>query len=322
MKTMKIETIELSVPQRRLMEIFAKDLNEGDFGDKRIRLLLEYLRELLADEKMPSDTLCRMLDGTLLDLDFYKFYTAHMCNIYDCDYDSYAPTPDELSAEDYLDSLKNCFPQVFTGLLEKPRQFISASENLILTWEMGYGNRICDEIYTASEETRQIAYIIYDYIDTRSNAWPFMMDNFLAQWTNYLLTREWSDKEAFYKQKWHSEKALRESYQQVNEHLVKENLELKEAIQERFITIMDAARAVMAKLYHKDDVEVPADNLRKLITRHNSNLVADFTGKQNRSYFAVEKLIPLFKAEDIALTDGEITDAIINKARTREELES
>ena len=102
MKTMKIETIELSVPQRRLMEIFAKDLNEGDFGDKRIRLLLEYLRELLADEKMPSDTLCRMLDGTLLDLDFYKFYTAHMCNIYDCDYDSYAPTPDELSAEDYL----------------------------------------------------------------------------------------------------------------------------------------------------------------------------------------------------------------------------
>ena len=133
MKTMKIETIELSVPQRRLMEIFAKDLNEGDFGDKRIRLLLEYLRELLADEKMPSNTLCRMLDGTLLDLDFYKFYTAHMCNIYDCDYDSYAPTPDELSAEDYLDSLKNCFPQVFTGLLEKPRQFISASENLILT---------------------------------------------------------------------------------------------------------------------------------------------------------------------------------------------
>ena len=149
-----------------------------------------------------------------------------------------------------------------------------------------------------------------------------MMDNFLAQWTNYLLTREWSDKEAFYKQKWHSEKALRESYQQVNEHLVKENLELKEAIQERFITIMDAARAVMAKLYHKDDVEVPADNLRKLITRHNSSLAADFTGKQNRSYFAVEKLIPLFKAEDIALTDGEITDAIINKARTREELES
>ena len=51
MKTMKIETIELSVPQRRLMEIFAKDLNEGDFGDKRIRLLLEYLRELLADER-------------------------------------------------------------------------------------------------------------------------------------------------------------------------------------------------------------------------------------------------------------------------------
>ena len=80
---MKIETIELSVPQRRLMEIFAKDLNEGDFGDKRIRLLLEYLRELLADEKMPSDTLCRMLDGTLPDLDFYKFYTAHMCNIVD-----------------------------------------------------------------------------------------------------------------------------------------------------------------------------------------------------------------------------------------------
>ena len=85
MKTMKIETIELSVPQRRLMEIFAKDLNEGDFGDKRIRLLLEYLRELLADEKMPSDTLCRMLDGTLPDLDFYKFYTAHMlCAVVFC----------------------------------------------------------------------------------------------------------------------------------------------------------------------------------------------------------------------------------------------
>lgn len=319
---MKIETIELSVPQRRLMEIFAKDLNEGDFGDKRIRLLLEYLRELLADEKMPSDTLCRMLDGTLLDLDFYKFYTAHMCNIYDCDYDSYAPTPDELSAEDYLDSLKNCFPQVFMGLLETPRQFISASENLILTWEMGYGNRIRDEIYTASEETRQIAYIIYDYIDTRSNAWPFMMDNFLAQWTNYLLTHEWPDKEALFKQKWHSEKALRESYQLVNQHLVNENAELKKAMKPRYITIKDAARAVMAKLYHKDDVEAPADNLRKLITRHNSSLAADFTGKQNRSYFAVEKLIPLFKAENIALTDGEITDAIINKARTREELES
>ena len=86
-----------------------------------------------------------------------------MRNVYDCDYDDdcYIPTPDELSTEDYLDSLKNCFPQVFMGLLETPRQFIKASENLILTWEMWYGNRIRDEIYTASEETRQVAYIVY-----------------------------------------------------------------------------------------------------------------------------------------------------------------
>ena len=48
MKTMQIETIELTVPQRRLMEIFAKNLDNGNFGDKRIRFLLEYLRELLA----------------------------------------------------------------------------------------------------------------------------------------------------------------------------------------------------------------------------------------------------------------------------------
>ena len=324
MKTMKIETIELSIPQRRLMEIFAKNLDNRNFGDKRIRFLLEYLRELLAEEKIPSDTLCRMLDGTLPDLNFYKFYTAHMRNVYDCDYDDdcYIPTPDELSTEDYLDSLKNCFPQVFMGLLETPRQFIKASENLILTWEMWYGNRIRDEIYTASEETRQVAYIVYDYISVRSNACPVMMEIFLARWTNYLLTREWPDKEALFKQKWHSEKALRESYQLVNQHLVNENAELKKAIKPRYITIKDAARAVMAKLYHKDDVEAPADNLRKLITRHHSNLVADFTGKQNRSYFAVGKLIPLFKAENIALTDGEIADAIINKARTREELES
>ena len=136
MMTMKIETIELTVPQRRLMEIFAKLDGNGDFDDKRVRRLLEYMRELLNQEKVQSKTLGEMLDGTLPPIDFYGYYDATMRDLYECDSDCYSPAPDELSEADYQDSLIQCFPKIILELLPKPEKWIDPAKNLILTWEM------------------------------------------------------------------------------------------------------------------------------------------------------------------------------------------
>lgn len=322
MMTMKIETIELTVPQRRLMEIFAKLDGNGDFDDKRVRRLLEYMRELLNQEKVQAKTLGEMLDGTLPPIDFYGYYDATMRDLYECDSDCYSPAPDELSEADYQDSLIQCFPKIILELLPKPEKWIDPAKNLILTWEMGYDRYIHDEVWHTSEETRRIFRIVSDYIEVRAYGWPFMMEHFLSDWTNYLLTREWPDNEAFYQQKWQTEKALRESYQNVNTHLVEENHVLKDSLKERFITLTDAARAVLRVIYGQDNVDKEADALRKRISRNNPDMPIAFTGKQGRTFYSVETLIPVFIADrQIGLTEGQIATAIRPAGKSREELE-
>lgn len=315
---MKISTIELSVPQRRLMEIFSQHEDGGDFGDGRIRNLLKYLRELLKKEKVPAKTLDDMLDGLLPPIDFYGYYDATMRNLYGSEPDCYAPMPDELPEAEYLASLRNCFPKVFLELLSKPVKWVDPKGNLILTWALGYDRYICDEVWYASEDTRMIFRIISDYIEIRANPWPSMMEYFLADWTKYLLTREWPDNIEELKY----ERRLRLSFQEVNAHLAAENQAFREASQDHFITIIDAARAVLRLEFEQDDIEAQAEALKKRIMRCNPGLTPVFSGKLRRKYFAVGRVIDAFKRDKtIKLTNSAIHDAIRAKAAPRSELE-
>lgn len=51
---MNIEHLELTIPQRHLMEIFAKTDVKGDYGDQCVRTLLMYVRELLSRQRHHS----------------------------------------------------------------------------------------------------------------------------------------------------------------------------------------------------------------------------------------------------------------------------
>jgi hypothetical protein len=311
---MKISTIELSVPQRRLMEIFSQHEDGGDFVDGRIRNLLEYLRELLKNENTPAKTLDEMLNGALPPIDFYGYYDATMRNLYGSDPDCYAQMPDELSEAEYLASLRNCFPKIFLALLSKPVKWVDPKGNLILTWAMGYDRYVCDEVWYASEDTRMIFRIISDYIEVRANPWPSMMEYFLADWTKYLLTREWPDNTEELKY----ERRLRLSFQEVNAHLSAENQAFREASQDHFITIIDAARAVLRVEFGQDDIEVQAEALKKRIMRSNPDLKPIFSGKLRRRYFPVGRVIAAFQGDEkIKLTNNAIHDAIRAKAVPR-----
>lgn len=311
--TMKIETIELTVPQRRLMEIFANTQVKGDYGDQCVRALLEYMREQLQESNYSSPTLNAMLDGTLPVLNFSRYFDMVMCEVYNCDTETAGGIPpEELPMADYRDALLNCFPKIFYDMFSEPVKDIDPRQNLLITWIMWYGDKIKRELENIyGDELKSMLSIIYEYIWVCSSGWPEFHQHFLSRWTHYLLTHEWPDKETFFHQKWQTEKRLREAFQITNTHLAAENQILRDSQEERYITVMDAARAVLRVLYGQDNVDKEADALRKRISRNNPDMPIAFTGKQGRTFYSVETLISCFQAEkSIGLTAGQIATAI------------
>lgn len=320
---MKIATIELTVPQRRLMEIFAETEVHGEYGDSRARVLLTYLRERLKEAKIPSPMLDALLDGTLPPLDFSRFFDMVMREVYSCSPGEGAGmSPFELSPGEYRDALLNCFPKIIHDLFPEPVATIDPAWNLLVTWTMWYGDKIRDELLNVTDdELISLLGLIYEYLWACTENHPAYHRYFLSHWTRYLLTREWPDKEEELRELWEKEKTLRVSFQNVNAHLVAENTELRNSDKERFITVMDAARAVLRVVYGQDNVDAEADALKKRIVRNNPQLTAAFPGQQGRIFFPVETLIPLFQADrKIGLTEGQIADSIRAKGLPEDKL--
>lgn len=197
---MNIEHLELTIPQRHLMEIFAKTDVKGDYGDQCVRTLLMYVRELLSRQGHLSRTLDALLDGTLPQLDFARYYHIVMCKVYDCSIDTPGVSPESLPLQEYRNSLRNCFPRIFYDLFPDPVRYIAPERNLLVTWEMGYGEKVRSELENIyDDELRAVLSVVYDYIQVCISGCLISYQQFLSCWTYYLLTREWPDKEAFYK---------------------------------------------------------------------------------------------------------------------------
>ena len=67
---------------------------------------------------------------------------------------------------------------------------------------MGYGEKVRSELENVyDDELRAVLSVVYDYIQVCISGCLISYQQFLSRWTYYLLTREWPDKEAFYKEK-------------------------------------------------------------------------------------------------------------------------
>ena len=293
---MNIGHLELTIPQRHLMEIFAKTDVKGDYGDQCVRALLTYVRELLSRQGHHSRTLDALLDGTLPRLDFGRYYHIVMCNVYDCSIDTPGVSPESLPLQEYRNSLRYCFPRIFYDLFPDPVRYIAPERNLLVTWEMGYGEKVRNELENVyDDELRAVLSVVYDYIQVCISGCLISYQQFLSRWTYYLLTREWPDKEAFYKEKWSHEKELREAFQRANAHLARENQEYAEALKERFITVADAARAVLRTVYDHDNVDREADAWRKRIAESGVELGEVLPGAKEENSIRSRRLSGLFR---------------------------
>ena len=319
---MNIGHLELTIPQRHLMEIFAKTDVKGDYGDQCVRALLTYVRELLSRQGRHSRTLDALLDGTLPRLDFGRYDHIVMCNVYDCSIDTPGVSPESLPLQEYRNSLRYCFPRIFYDLFPDPVRYIAPERNLLVTWEMGYGEKVRNELENVyDDELRAVLSVVYDYIQVCISGCLISYQQFLSRWTYYLLTREWPDKEAFYKEKWSHEKELREAFQRANAHLARENQEYSEALNERFITVADAARAVLRTVYDHDNVDREADAWRKRVAESGVELGEAVTGRQRRKFYPVPKIIRAFQETNReTVTDIQIADAINARAIPKDKL--
>ena len=312
------EQLDLTIPQVRLMHIFVYIEHGYDYDDHRAKALLTYLQELVREDGIDTPMLDALLGGTLPPLNFSRYFSEVMREVNQCESADYSPTPNEIPLGEYRDALQNCFPALFPALFPEPVWQIDPARNLLVSWAMGYDRKIQDELWNASDDTCQIATVIYAYIDTCIENWPFLHQSFLSHWNHYLLTRKWPDKS----EELERERNLRQSFQEINAHLAAENQAHRLAQDEHLITIIDAARAVLRVEFGQDDVEKLADALKKRIIRGNPALAPALIGKQNREYFSVNTLIPLFQDDDrIHLTNGAIHDAIRARSVPRSKLE-
>ena len=187
---------------------------------------------------------------------------------------------------------------------------------------MGYGEKVRSELENVyDDELRAVLSVVYDYIQVCVSGCLISYQQFLSRWTYYLLTREWPDKEAFYKEKWSHEKELREAFQRANAHLARENQEYGEALNERFITVADAARAVLRTVYDHDNVDREADAWRKRVAESGVELGEAVTGRQRRKFYPVPKIIRAFQETNReTVTDIQIADAINARAIPKDKL--
>ena len=86
-----------------------------------------------------------------------------------------------------------------------------------------------------------------------------------------------------------------EAFQRANAHLARENQEYGNALKERFITVADAARAVLRTVYDHDNVDREADAWRKRIAESGVELGEAVTGRQRRKFYPVPKIIRAFQ---------------------------
>ena len=162
---MNIEKLDLSIPQRRLMDIFANADTTFTYGDECVRALLTYVQSLLAGTSYSSPTLDRMLAGTLPHINFEQCIHAALRSALDCDSDKGGAPLSKISVEDYREILRNCFPKMITDLFPEPVSNIDPSKNLLVTWELEYGDKIREELWIiGNEEFRAILSLIYEYI--------------------------------------------------------------------------------------------------------------------------------------------------------------
>ena len=202
---------------------------------------------------------------------------------------------------------------------------------------MGYGEKVRNEVGNVyDDELRAVLSVVYDYIQVCISGCLISYQQFLSRWTYYLLTREWPDlsrwtyylltrewpdKEAFYKEKWSHEKELREAFQKANAHLARENQEYAEALNERFITVADTARAVLRTVYDHDNVDREADAWRKRIAESDVELGEAVIGRQRRKFYPVPKIIRAFQETNReTVTDIQIADAINARAIPKDKL--
>ncbi len=243
-------------------------------------------------------------------MDFYSYYKTTMRNLYDCDNDCYAPNPDELSIEEYQDTLLNCFPKIIFEFLSTPRKMIDPNDNFILTWELISDINLLEQIWNASEETCRIYRIIYEYLELKCNPYPFVMEEFFSNWTHYILTNEWPDKTS------ELEKKLKKAHEDIdllektNNRYSSRLEEYKVLIEERYTTIKDAARALLIVTMDKNPLENEVNTITKRITRKISELTY-IAGKQNRKYYSIDEITSFFQNDDeINLTNADVKNII------------
>ncbi len=318
---MIIDKLSLTIPQRHLMEIFAETHNIGPYGDQCARALLTYLQSLLAEAGYSSPTLDRMLAGTLPPLNFDRFFNQVMCSVYDCDRE-YWLSPSVIPLQEYQDALLNCFPKVFHDLFPQPTESIDPAKNLLVTWEMWYGDKIVEELDNVKDDDlRGILSLINRYIRVCAAGWPAFHQFFLSWWTHYLLTREWPDDGEIFKAKWQAEEEFRKSCQKTLSLTLQENQQLKSAMEGHYITVMEAARAVLRSLYGQDKVEKETDAWRKRVMACGEDLGVPIEGRQGRKYYPVENVIAAFQTTNReSITDEDIADAIHAKSLAKARL--
>ncbi len=325
---MNIQQLDLTIPQRHLMEIFADEKYHDNYGNKRIHALLTYMRSLLAESGYASPSLDMLLDGQASPLDFESFYIKtvrhEVARIRDGkDWEEHAVPPQELSLQKYKKALGRFFPRIFLDLFPKPVKTVNPSTNLLAAWEMGYGQKIrWDELTNVkNDDLKAIMLIIYNYIWVCVNRFPSFYQMFLSSWTHYLLTHEWPDNEAFFKEKWLQEEGFRKSCQQTLEYALEENRRLQNALGGRYITVMEAARAVLEKIYGRDSIDKEADAWRKRVTDGKFDLGTPIEGRQGRKFYPVENIISAFQATNQEMiTDEDIAHAIDSRSRLKTKL--
>ncbi len=97
--------------------------------------------------------------------------------------------------------------------------------------------------------------------------------------------------------------------------------EYGEALNERFITVADAARTVLRTVYDHDNVDREADAWRKRIAESGVELGEAVTGRQRRKFYPVPKIIRAFQETNReTVTDIQIADAINARAIPKDKL--
>ncbi|MFA6717114.1 MAG: hypothetical protein WCS27_17180 [Victivallaceae bacterium] len=306
-----------------IQKIFAgryESLHSDRYDDTLCRKLLKYLQDLLHEKKFKTPQLDMLLAGKYPTLNVEKIINDELNIAHD--YEGYYFTPlEDFSCEQYEDILHNLFPPVFSEYFPYGTKSLESDENILLTWHLYAERKVREELWYAPDELRPFCCLIYDYINAKISEDCIIMEHFLRNYNHFILSHKWRETEQL-QLKLKEESLLREQFQSINAHLAKENEQYQNALKTRYITLKDAARAVLRIKYHKDDVESKADAVIKRLKRRYPKLPIPLngSGKQGRQYYPVNSLIPLFQSV-IKLPEADISCAIRTVGIPRDQLD-